>query len=262
MVKIITGWSNKGGSTFAFVNLTNELNKNGIDTTLYGPHDWHLDKCKSDKTSNLKLESDDVIIVHFLTFNSKPNVKQVILSCHEKNLFEVGKIKPFWDDVVFLNKKHKKYHKDYKGKSTIIPNLKETISISQKSDDSIGVAGVIGSIDENKQTHVSIKRALEDGCNKVIIFGNVTDKNYYENYVKPLIDNVKVIEYGFISDKQEMYGMIEFVYLSSKSEVASLVKDECETTGTTFKGNEDTDHDGLSITNEEIIEKWKNLLKI
>lgn len=52
MVKILSGWSNKGGSTFAFINLTNELNKNGIDTTFYGPHNWHLDKCKSGLLDN------------------------------------------------------------------------------------------------------------------------------------------------------------------------------------------------------------------
>lgn len=262
MIKIISGWSNKGGSTFAFINLTNEFNKHGIDTTFYGPHDWHLDKCNSDKLNNLKLESDDILIVHFLNFKSRPNVKKVILSCHEKNLFEVGKIRPFWDEVVFLNKKHKKYHKDYRGKFTIIPNLKEMINQSEKLNESIGVAGVVGSIDENKQTHLSIERALSDGYQKVIVFGNVSDQKYYQSKVKPLIDNYKVIEYGFIADKEKMYSMVESVYLSSKSEVASLVKDECNTTNTKFMGNEDTEHDGLNLKNEEIIEKWKTLLSL
>ena len=47
MIKIISGWSDKGGSTFAFINLTNTLNEYGYDATFYGPHTWHLDKCKS-----------------------------------------------------------------------------------------------------------------------------------------------------------------------------------------------------------------------
>jgi hypothetical protein len=262
MVKILTGWSNKGGSTFAFVNLTNELNKNGIDTVLYGPHDWHLDKCKSDKSSNLKLNPDDILICHFVNFSLRPNVKQVILFCHEKNLYEVGKIKPFWDIAIFLNKKHKKYHKNYNGSYRIIPNLKESIKIYEKSPESVGVAGIVGSIDHNKQTHLSIERAKKDGYKKIILFGNVTDPQYYNNQVKPLIDNTQVIEYGFISDKEKMYNMVECVYLSSKSEVASLVKDECETTNTIFKGNDDTEHDGLSLTNEEIINKWKEVLNL
>ena len=71
-----------------------------------------------------------------------------------------------------------------------------------------------------------------------------------------------MIEYGFISDKQKMYDMVEAVFLSSKSEVASLVKDECITTGTLFKGNVATDHDGLNLTNEQIIERWKEILQL
>lgn len=262
MVKIISGWSNKGGSTFAFVNLTNELNKNGIDTTFYGPHDWHLDKCKSDKLDNLKLDENDRLIVHFMNLGQRPNVKRVILSCHEKNLFEVGKIKSFWDEVVFLNKTQKKYHSKYDGKFSFIPNIKESLVMNEKSEDVKGVAGVVGSIDENKQTHTSIRRALGEGYKKVIVFGNVTDQNYYINQVKPLIDNQTVIEYGFIADKQKMYDMVETVFLSSKSEVASLVKDECDTTGTLFRGNVATDHDGLNLTNEQIIERWKEILQL
>jgi hypothetical protein len=50
-IKILTGFSDKGGSTNAFVNLTNEFNKLGYDCTLYGPHSWHLVKCQS-KLSN------------------------------------------------------------------------------------------------------------------------------------------------------------------------------------------------------------------
>ena len=84
MVKILSGWSNKGGSTFAFIKLTNELNNAGIDTTFYGPHEWHLDKCKSGLlNNNFKTNKDDILIVHFLNLGQRPDVKKVILSCHE-----------------------------------------------------------------------------------------------------------------------------------------------------------------------------------
>ena len=59
-----------------------------------------------------------------------------------------------------------------------------------------------------------------------------------------------------------MYDMVSSVYLSSKSEVASLVKDECESTGTNFKGNYATNNDSEFLTNEDIINKWKNILKL
>jgi len=38
MIKIISGYSEKGGSTIALIELTNELNKRGFDTIFFGPH--------------------------------------------------------------------------------------------------------------------------------------------------------------------------------------------------------------------------------
>ena len=204
MVKIVSGWSNRGGSTFAFINLTNALNKAGYDTTFYGPHEWHLDKCKSGRMNEINMGKNDTMIFHFIPLNSRPDVKKVLLSCHEKNVFEVGSIPQYWDEVVFLNKKQREYHHRYKGRYNIIPNLKEVLLNNPKSPETKGVAGIIGSIDENKQTHVSIHKALRDGFKKVILFGNVTDPNYYNNFVKPLI-NENVVEKGFISDKQKIY---------------------------------------------------------
>ena len=46
MVKIVSGISMSGGSTIILINLTNLFNSKGIDTTFYGPHDFHLNKCK------------------------------------------------------------------------------------------------------------------------------------------------------------------------------------------------------------------------
>ena len=71
----------------------------------------------------------------------------------------------------------------------------------------------------------------------------------------------KVIVKGFLEDKQALYDMIGCVYHSSISEVACLVKDECETTGTIFHGNEVTNNPPNLLTNEEIIAKWVKALK-
>jgi hypothetical protein len=256
IIKILSGWSNKGGSTFVFTRLTNALNEAGYETIFYGPHEWHLDKCKSALIKDFKPNKNDVIIGHFLDL-PKLNVKKVVLSCHEKDLYEVGDKTQWWDEAVFINNKHREYHSRYKGKFSIIPNMKEVIATKPKEVEK--VAGIIGSFDVNKQTHISIERALADGMEKVILFGNISDQNYYENHIKPLLSD-KVIEYGFIDDKEKMYDMITDVYASSFSEVASLVKDECETTGTNFHGNESIEHDGESITNEEIIKKWIKVL--
>lgn len=262
MIKIISGWSNEGGSTFALINLTNTLNQYGYETIFYGPHKWHLDKCNSGLLDNtVTVDENDKLICHFIHLPNRPNAKKVILSCHEKNLLQVGKIKPYWDEVIFLNEKQRDYHSDYNGDFKIIPNLKEVLKKKNNITDSKKIAGVIGSIDENKQTHISIERAFSEGYEKVYLFGNVTDLNYYEKYVTPLM-NENVIKYGFESNKQKIYDMVDAVFLSSKSEVASLVKDECESTGTKFYGNVATDHDVKELSNDEIIKEWINILEL
>ena len=258
-IKIISGHSERGGSTTAFINLTNQLNMNGYDCTFYGPHEWHLDKCKSSKIEYVSVDENDILIFHFIPLNERPKAKKVILALHEKNLFEISNMKPVWDEVIFLNEKHREYHSGYKGPYSIIPNLKETLEKKEKSHLK-KVAGIIGTIDENKQTHISIDRAVSDGCEKIYLFGNITDINYYENFVKPKISD-NIILMGHVENKQQMYDMIGKVYISSKSEVACLVKDECYSTGTEFCGNDVTSHEPNVLTNNEIIENWINIFE-
>lgn len=264
MIKIITGWSNKGGSTFALMNLMKELEKAGHESIMYGPHEWHLDKCNGAMLKDFNITTEDTIIAHFIQLPAGgPKPKKIILACHEKDVFEVGNIRPFWDTAVFINEKQRKYHKNYNGKYEIIPNVKVHFENNPKSEEAKKTAGIIGSFDVNKQTHISIERALNDGFEKVLLFGGVSDQEYYNEFVKPLIDkHDNVIEYGFIEDKQEMYDMIGTAYISSKSEVASLVKDESFSTGTEFKGNHATNNSTLDITNEEVVSRWVNVLEL
>jgi len=258
-IKIITGFSDKGGSTFAFINLVNQLNESGIDCTLYGPHKWHLNKCKSDLLINFRFEPNDNIISHFLNLGNRPDVKKIILSCHEKDLFKVWEVPQHWDEVVFINKTHQEYHKQYTGKYNIIPNLTQKLLKSNKTGLE-KISGIIGSFDYNKQTHISIQRALNDGCEKVYLFGE-PNTEYFNQYVKPLC-NDNVIVKGFMDDKQKMYDMIGKVYSSSISEVASLVKDECILTGTEFVGTNSTSHENIYWGNEKIINEWKRIFDL
>lgn len=260
MVKIVSGYSDKGGSTTAFINLTNFFNENGIECTFYGPHEWHLNKCKSGLLKDVIYDKEDNVIFHFLDLKERPNIKKSILSCHEKWWFPVGKIKQYWDEVVFLHDQHREYHGDYNGKFVIIPNLKEDLKLSDKTLVS-NVAGIIGTIEDRKQTHVSIQRALKDRCEKIYLFGHVGEQSYFENYVKPLIIPNKVILFGHTTNKQEMYDMIGRVYHSSKGEVACLVKDECYLTNTEFYGNEETQNEVSKLTNQEILNLWIEVLK-
>jgi hypothetical protein len=185
----------------------------------------------------------------------------VILSCHEKWWFPVGKIKQHWDTVVFLHDQHRTFHSEYKGDYTIIPNLKENLKISDKTNVK-NIAGIIGTIEDRKQTHVSIQRSLKDKCEKIYLFGHIGDEKYFNDYVKPLMIPNRVILFGHTTDKQEMYDMIGKVYHSSKGEVACLVKDECYLTNTEFYGNEETENEVSKLTNEEVLVLWKKLFNI
>ena len=260
-IKIVSGYSEKGGSTTAFINLTNFLNQNGINCIFYGPHEWHLDKCNSDLLSNLKFKKNDIVISHFLKLNERPDVKKIVLSCHENWWFEVADIKQYWDEVIFLHDNHRQYHNRYLGDYSIIPNIKENLIPTQKFELD-KVAGIIGTIEDRKQTHISIKRALNDGCEKILLFGHIGDVNYFESYVKPLMVDTKIILMGHSTDKQKMYDSVGRVYHSSKGEVACLVKDECYLTNTKFFGNEETENKVSKLNNDEILKLWKQTLTI
>ena len=224
MVKIISGFSEKGGSTTALINLTNQFNNIGIDTTFYGPHNWHLDKCKSDNINNAFLHKEDIVISHYLKLKKRPDVKKIVLSCHEKWWFDIGNIKQYWDEVIFLHQQHRDFHFNYKGKFSLIPNFKENLKAKQKPELD-KVAGIIGSIEDRKQTHISIERALLDGCEKIYIIGHINDLNYFNTYVKNKLIPDKIILIPYQNDKQSMYDKIGRVYHSSNGEVACLVKD-------------------------------------
>ena len=261
MVKIVSGYTDKGGSTTAFINLTNFLNDNGIDCTFYGNQPWHLDKCKSGTFNDLNYYEEDIVIFHFLDLKERPNVKKAILSCHEKWWFPVGKVQQYWDTVVFLHNQHRDYHSDYKNDYVIIPNIKESLVLSDKSNVK-NIAGIVGTIEERKQTHVSIQRSLKNKCEKIYLFGHIGDQGYFENYVKPLLIPNKVIHFGHTTNKQEMYDMVGKIYHSSKGEVACLVKDECYLTNTEFYGNEETENEVSKLTNDEVLNLWKNLFEL
>lgn len=261
MIKIISGFTDKGGSTTVFINLTNAFNAAGYNCTLYGPHPWHLNKCKSGLIGDATFDSEDIFITHFVRLKMRPPVKRVVLSCHEKNLYKVEEVKQHWDEVVFINQEQREYHSKYKGPFTIIPNITQKLLPTSK-EGLDKVAAVIGSIDTNKQTHISIERALKDGCNIVYVYGSINDPIYFKRYVQEKFNDKRVIYKGYEEDKQAIYSGIGRVYHSSISEVACLIKGECEQTGTLFFGNNATAHSLTSLSNEEILTLWKKALQL
>ena len=76
-VKLLSGWSNPGGSTHHHIALTNLLNSKGVECVFYGPHDYHLDKCKSDTLDKLQLGPEHILISHFLHTICEPVSKRL-----------------------------------------------------------------------------------------------------------------------------------------------------------------------------------------
>lgn len=252
MIKIVTGYSNPGGSTVTLKNLCKEFNDRGYECEMYGPHPWHLkfgDKHKS--MSQLSVKPEDKVIAHYIDLPE--SIKdQTIFSCHEMWWFDFTKVKDFYKKVQFLTQEQADYHsavKDY----VIIPNVKEQIKVD-KVDGCENIAGVIGAIEGRKNTVHSIHRALRDGYEKVYLYGPIMDDRYYTNSVVPLLGS-GVIYKGY-AEKSEIYSNVGRVYHSSSGEVASLVKDECYTTGTEFHGNAVTNNEVSTLSNDEIIELW------
>lgn len=254
VIKIASGYTDPGGSTVALINLANALVVAGHECILHGPHAWHLDRCRGARLDDLRFEPDDRVITHFLPLDRRPDVARVLLASHEKWWFPVDRIPRHWDCAVFLHDAHREYHAGYRGDHLIIPNLREPLH-PRATPDPAAVAGVIGSIEERKQTHVSILRALADGSERVRLFGRITDGAYFERHVRPLL-GPHVEWCGFATDKQLMYESIGRVYHSSLGEVACLVKDECHSTGTPFHGNAETDHVVSTMANDRIVAAW------
>ena len=259
-IKILSGHSAEGGSTTIWINLTNLLNENGYDARFYGPHQFHLDKCKSGGLQDFRFEPDDILICHVIQFKTRPNVKKVIYGCHEKWWGVISDDIQYWDVVMFNHQEQREFHSKYTGPYVYIPNPKEPLKSKEKPELDL-IAGVIGTVEERKQTHKSIERAFADGCTKVKLFGVCAHSPYYEQYMTKYLDDPRVEVMGFTTDKQGMYDSIGRVYHSSLGEVSCLVKDECQYTNTKFFGNEETKHVVSDLTNKEILDLWIELFK-
>jgi len=255
-VKILSGWSNPGGSTIHHIHLTNLLNDYGIDCTFYGPHNWHLDKCKGGLQQNYQSEEDDIVISHFIRIGKKPKCRKHILSCHETNLFPLSEIDgSVYDTIQYVSDSQKKWHSvDYP--SVIIPPIVEKVSWEDPENN---VAAVIGSIDSHKRPHLSIERAIEEGYEKVLLFGERTEISYFNEHVSRWITSRRAMLMPHEDNKQVMYGRVSKVYHSSLRETYGLVEAECTLAGIPFDGPRNNQ---VILEKEDILDKWKKVLEI
>lgn len=253
-VKIVSGWSAPGGSTLHHIALTNLLNDNGFDCTFYGPQEWHLDKCKSGMIYETNITVHDIIISHFIQL-PKVNRKKHILSCHETNLFPLKDLPLGGIDIVqFVSNSQRKWQ-GVNHPSVVIPPIVETVSWEDPSNN---IAGVIGSIDAHKQPHLSVEAALKDGFEKVLLYGQITDKPYYDEKIAPLLDSGRVTLMNHEDNRERLYGSVCAVYHSSKRETYGLVEAECRLAGVPFRGPSNNQE---ILSKEEVLERWKKVLQ-
>lgn len=261
-IKLVSSWTRPGGGTVAHINLTNLLNDNGYDCTFYGPHDWHLDKCKAGKLEEFSSTSEDIVITHFIRFKEgRPNCKKHIMSCHEKEVWPLDKMQQEgrlslanYDSIQFVSNLQRDWQDIKHPDIHVIPPIAEKVSWSPPQEKT---AGVVGSIDWNKQVHHSINRALHRGYEKVLLFGEITDTPYYNEYVSRYVESGQAILADHEDDPEAMYGQISEVFHSSISETFGLVEAECRLSGIPFNGRSN----GQDILEkEEILDRWKKIL--
>lgn len=255
MIKIATGFCGPGGSTIALCTLVNLFNDNGLEACLYGSNKgWDGISCRYDIFENLRFMPDDVFIYHFMPIKQKAPVKKQILSCHETVVFPIKDVEGLkYDSIHYVSKFQKEWQKV---EGTVIPN---PIRNFTKVEKNFKVVGIIGSIDPNKRIKESILRAQKDGFDKIKIYGNLTDYNYFYNEVLPLLSD-SVTYNGVAKDMNKVYAGLSHVYHSPMLETYNLIKPECEAAGVVYVGNEGNDTKAEVWDNKRILDSWKNLI--
>ena len=258
-IKIISGWSKPGGSTCHHIWLTNRLNEEGYDCTFYGPHDWHLDKCKSGKISDgINIHPNDAVVAHFLPLKAITNVKarRKIYSCHESPALSTVRDMDLSEiDVVHFVSEHQRLAQGVEHEQVVIPPHVEKVAWESPGSNR---AAVIGSIDSNKHPRKAIEDALKDGFERILLFGKVNDTKYFTNHILPYVAAGVVEIRQHEDDREKMYNQVDAVYHASHSETFGLVEAECKASGIPYKGAEFLPK---AMEDEEIIQKWKDILK-
>jgi len=271
MIKIISSHSGEGGSTEAFIQMTNAFNNAGYPCVFYGPHSFHLDKCRGVQLSWLKdtvvpddlgryfrqlssffrgksahvgwplwrricdlCEPEDVVIFHNIKgIPSRLPVKSVVLSCHEQHVFSVKSEKTeFYDVIHFVSEHQRRFHSISTEKSFVLPNFHAPLYESPKLTQKVGA--VIGAIYPDKCTLDAIDWALNDGCASVFVFGSVVDTMYFDEIharFRTAIDTGIIQFRGFVLDKQAMYDTFSDLYMCSRYECLPNVVAESMMTG-------------------------------
>lgn len=257
-VKFITGFGSFGGSTVALLEHCRLLGENGFETFLYADGEWHMGRFGgSRRMSDLSVDPDDILVFHHMDLAVRPRCRRSLLYLHEKSLWPLAgrNLLPF-DSVVYVSEGQRRFHGV---DGPVVPNpVRRMVDASKHSPPGSNVAGIVGTIQRRKMQHVSILKALEDGREKVLLFGD-SEANYFESMVAPLLSD-KVVHMGMFDpgDRMKMYNMFDCLYMHSSDESASLVLGECRVLGKeVFKSDEVEDYEMPG--EDEIVSRWRGV---
>lgn len=264
MIKLVSSWTNPGGSTVALIDLCNLFNKHGMHAVLHGTADFPTGKCKYKKIKSiddLNISYTDKVIIHNIIPQSRLPAGKVILSMHEKHSLpianELASGKKFnFDKIHFITEEQRKWHCIFPDESFVIGNY-INLGFTLDGKHPTGCAGVIGTIEPRKRTFESVQKAILDGYNKVILFG--TGNETYINTIMTAFRG-KVDYRGYEKDKKTIYSSIDKVYHLSRWEIACLVQGECKILGIPFEGSEFCPDYPIWSENE-VISAWKEQLQ-
>jgi len=258
-VKFVTGMSCFGGSTIALIEHCKLLEEIGYEAELYGDCDWHLGRCRNCRSmSDLRIEEDDTLIFHCVEMAERPKCHKCLLYLHERDLFPLGeKVVSGYDGFLFVSESQMKYHGR---EGSVIPNpMGLLVDKSKHRPPGLNIAGIVGTVQPRKRQHVSITKALEDGADKIFLYGDKEDF-YFDTHIVPLLSD-RVVYKGFYEPERrmEMYNEFDKLYHFSLDESASLVVGECNILGKpVVKGEEVVDYEVAK--RHEVAAAWRKIL--
>ena len=274
MIKIFSQVGTLTGSLIALLRLCEELNNANIEAKLFlsaqhyiqpvellynyiNPR--HVKLLQPGQLSWGDFDKNDTVISHYILWPIRPQVKKMILYCQETDLFDLKKLNcDMHDQIVFVSAFQKTWHNT---DGLVIPPLGQSLKPVDISNNNI--AGIIGSIDSHKQTHISIMRALEDGYKKIQLWGIKSSDDYFDLKIAPFIKDNLCSYMGTFTDAQSVYNTLHSVYCSSLRETYNYVQLECLQTGVQYKGTPENTFavDHFCFDNKKIIDKWIHALR-
>lgn len=208
-------------------------------------------------------EPSDIVIVHLIKLLRRPRCRRLVYSAHEfPHIFALADASPFlYDGIHFVGEALRNECCVTHPNERIIANVLDPLTPTPKPFQRI--AGVVGSIEPPKQTHVSIDRALEDGMEQIHLYGGINDPQYFELEIVTRMARHpgRIHFHGYLDNKQAIYDSVSDIYHSSLYETWGYVSAECRLAGVNYHGNHATAGQ-VHATEQEILSAWKELLEI